>query len=591
MNLSPNTVIYQIYPKSFYDADGDGFGDFVGIVQKFDYLKSLGVGTLLLSGVFVEPKSMKECRELGYLVPDPQLGGERGLQSLLKSARLRGFSILLEAFVSDTSPSHPWFREACLFQKGQKRDFYFFKPAGDEPIPLPGDGRLWEYDRKAKAYCLCLHREGRVSLNWENEDAAAAVCSFFKRWSDAGVYGFSVGPPPASAEAALLPLSAPRPRPGCYYPDESKLSGYHSFESFWTHYLKEWDIEKCPVILGSEALPPPPPKYSPKKEPMRPYRPFLRNIMNIDCGKLGKYQPARFSLTAFKNELVPEGKALRPQRAGVLSLGGADVPRMLSRFGDDSKSETRHQTAKLLITLLMTLPGIPCIYQGDEIGMTNGVFSGSEELRSSECVQFFQEGLRKNIDAVALLKVLSGRGCDGARTPMQWTMEKNAGFSRSTPWIKVNPNHLRLNVQSQEQNSNSPLQYFRKAVTMRKKHDALQVGGYLPVAPKSEKLFCYLRHTAEEKLLVTLNMSGSFQTFVPIDVMAHSGVELLLCNYEDPHPVSVRELLFKSEPRFFTASRSAGDKKEGITLSTIYLRPYEARVYRFLPETEKDATS
>lgn len=581
------SVMYRVFPRSFYDSDQDGIGDLQGIIQKIPYIKSVGANVLWLSPIFRSPGVDSGYDVSDYMSIMDEFGTLADFDLLVRALHKEGMKIILDMPVNHTSILHPWFIESRSSNRGAKREYYAWRPA-DEDGRKPSNwssffaDSAWQLDEETNEFYLHMFTENQPELNWYSERVRGEFVDIFKFWAEKGADGFNL--------FGVSLIGKPQENTGSKSFRERRLVlDYKSMmHQPATHrFLKELRQEleqQYDLLLMGET-----PKATP--EQVLQYTQTFRHELNMaqpselaetDTGPGGRYDRRVFRLAPFKKAITRWQLALGDTSWNSLVFGDLNQPRMLSRFGNDSGTEHRTYSAKMLSTLMMTLQGTPCIYQGDEIGMTNCMFTSIEEYRDSQGIDFYKRVLNFDLSPAAIMRILSQRGRDSARTPMQWNMTPNAGFSKGTPWIKVNPNFLRINVELAEQEPYSVLNYYRKAIQMRLEHPTLIYGKYLPLEEKNEQLFCYLRHDNKERYMVVLNFTQGYQIFTPLEIIANSDAELILCNYEEPYGA---EALLPEKPlRYFKSDKGTKPKEKNLVrrIGSVSLRPYEARVYKFV---------
>ncbi|WP_216322159.1 glycoside hydrolase family 13 protein [Deinococcus aestuarii] len=555
------SVVYQIYPRSFLDTDGDGIGDLRGITARLDYLHTLGVDVIWLCPVYQSPND-----DGGYDVSDyrailPEFGTMEDFGELLAETRRRGMRLVMDLVVNHTSDEHPWFVEARRSKDNPYRDFYIWRPGkGGGPPNNWGShfgGSAWKYDPQTGEYFLHLFSERQPDLNWDNPRVREEVYDMMGWWLDRGLGGFRMDTINMLSKAPDFPEGTVR---GDYpYPlaEEHFLNGPRLFE--YLREMKERVLDRYDVLTVGET-----PGVSPELGVAYTHetRGVLSMIFQMEHMALDadpahptpRWTKVPWSLAELKRVTTRWQHALHGQGWNSLYLSNHDVPRMVSRFGDDG--EYRVESAKLLATFLHTLQGTPYIYQGDEIGMTNVQFPSIEDYRDVDALNFYRERVTEGGgDPADTLARIHLKGRDNARTPMQWDAGPKAGFTTGTPWIGVNPNHTWINVEAALGDPGSVFWYYRDLIRLRRTHPVIVDGRYDLLLPDHPQVYAYTRTTGGEHLLVLLNFSREAVTLPwPGDPPAPS-TRLLLANYGAPE---------EPEP-------------------TLTLRPYEARVYLTCP--------
>lgn len=543
-------VVYQIYPRSFYDSNGDGIGDLKGIIEKLDYLKELGVDIIWLNPIYKSPNA-----DNGYDISDyydimDEFGTMEDFDRLLDEAHKRGIKIIMDLVVNHTSDEHIWFIESRKSKDNPYRDFYIWRKGKDDNPPNNWtsffSGSAWQYDETTDEYYLHLFAVKQPDLNWDNENVRKEVFKMMKWWLDKGIDGFRMdvinciskveGLPDDENEEGLIGFK--------YYANGPKVHEY--LQEMNREVLSKYDI----MTVGET------PGVTP--EDGRLYVDYDRNelnmifqfeLMDIDSGK-NKWDVKPWKLTDFKRIMLKWYEGLKEKGWNSVYLNNHDQPRMVSRYGDDK--EYRIESAKLLATFVHTWQGTPYIYQGEEIGMTNVRFPSIEDYRDIETLNWYNEMIQKGHDPKELLEAIYKKGRDNARTPMQWDDSENAGFTTGKPWIKVNPNYKEINVKKALEDKNSVFYYYKKLIELRRQYPVIVYGDINLLFEDDERIFAYTRHFEGQSLLVLMNFSkDEVEINLPKELL-EKDMKLLISNYSEEE--LKRNMLFK---------------------------PYEARVYLF----------
>ena len=578
-------VVYRIYPRSFFDSNGDGVGDLQGVTQKLDYLHRLGVDVLWLCPIYESP-----CHDDGNDVSDyqsilPEYGTLDDFYEMLKGAHARGIRVMLDMPITATSDEHPWFRSSSVSRRSSKRDFYFWKSPnwGDPPNnwnDVYGDS-AWCYDENSEQSVLHFFSKHRPELNWENYKLRQELYAIIKWWLDMGVDGLHIpevyllSKPEGLPDSQKTEKDAPSAldkkllfhRPDTHqYLREVKRKLFQRYNMVSSGDIQGADVEQAADYAGAD-------------------RAELDIVMSsahlqTDCGPGGRYDPASMELYKFKHVISAWQTGLEKKGWQTLFLGNENEPRMVSRFGDDSP-EYRERSAKMLATLLLTLRGTPILYQGDEIGMTNCTFSEIGECRALESRMFYERFMREeDAKPSRVMHLISTRGSDSAHTPMQWGMGRGGGFTEGEPWIKVNPSHVRLNVSLGENDEFSVLNYYRKAIALRKAQKTLVYGRYVPLDDMNGQHYCYLRTDGEETFLILLNFTrGRIFCILPL-VLRGKSVERVLGNYEKEDASDDGERIQQFVSDLFHPGQEHADNRFFSLSDEILLRPYEAMVLK-----------
>lgn len=545
-------VVYQIYPRSFNDSNGDGIGDLQGIIEKLDYLKDLGIDIIWLSPVYKSPND-----DNGYDISDyyqimNEFGTMEDMEILISEMHKRGMKIIMDLVVNHTSDEHPWFIESRSSKENPYRNFYIWQEGREDNPPNNWGswfgGSAWEYDPDTDEYYLHIFSRKQPDLNWENKKVRKKIYKMMKWWLNKGIDGFRMD---------VINLISKDIK----FPDGKRLEGqkYGDGSSYFVNgprvhdYLQEMNREvlsKYDVMTVGET-----PGVTPEdgKKFVNYDRQELNMIFHFDHMGIdhleSKWKKRDWKLTELKEIFKKWHVALSPKGWNSLYLNNHDQPRMVSRFGNDGPY--RKESAKMLATLLHTLPGTPYIYQGEEIGMTNVAFENIEDYRDIETLNYYYEQLDEGRNKEEIMTEIHNTSRDNARTPMQWNKSTNAGFTSGEPWIKVNPNYKEVNVASDMKDPNSILNYYKKLIQLRKENLVMVYGDYIPILEKDQKVYSYIRELEGDRVLVILNFFEEESIF-SYDLKFDSS-ELLISNYR----VEGRD-----------------------SFNKLKLRPYEARVYR-----------
>ncbi|MVP02304.1 glycogen synthase GlgA [Paenibacillus lutrae] len=550
------SVVYQIYPRSFMDSNGDGIGDLQGIISKLDYLKELGVDVIWLSPVYKSPND-----DNGYDISDyrdimDDFGTMSDWDQLLGEVHQRGMKLIMDLVVNHSSDEHPWFLESRSSKDSEYRDYYIWRPGqeGREPNNWTSffRGPAWEYDEATDEYYLHLFTRKQPDLNWENPKVREEVYEMMTWWLDKGIDGFRMDVINLISKVDGLPSAGGERYAwgGEYFMNGPRIHEY--LREMNEQVLSRYDIMtvgEMPGVSPEEAV-----QYA-NAEGTELNMVFQFEHMELDNGRGGKWDPGQVNLRELKRSISNWQTGLEGKAWNSLYLNNHDQPRMVSRFGDDRKY--RVESAKMLATFLHTLQGTPYIYQGEEIGMTNMPFATIEDCRDIESHNVYREHVEGGGSADEIMNAIRAKGRDNARTPMQWNADENAGFTTGEPWLLVNPNYKEINAEAAVSDPNSVYHYYRKLIALRKAHPVIVYGSYELLAEEDENVFAYVRTLGEDKLLVMLNFSNDTQSFAsPYPLLASGHGDLLIANY------AVGE----------------GGATSGLE-ADIQLRPYEARVY------------
>lgn len=536
------SVVYQIYPRSFMDSNGDGIGDIPGIISKLGYLKELGVDILWICPMYQSPND-----DNGYDISDYQkimkdFGTMEDFEELLEKAHNIGIKIIMDLVVNHTSDEHKWFIESRKSKDNPYRDYYIWREGkGSLPPNNWGSwfgGSAWKYDNVTGMYYLHIFSEKQVDLNWENSKVRKEIYQMMTWWLDKGIDGFRMD--------VISLISKNRS-----FPDGKLNAGlYGDLAPFCIHgpkvheYLQEMNREvlsKYDIMTVGEATGVTLEEakkyagYSSKELNMV----FQFEHMDLDAGEYGKWSNKRFRLTDLKRVMTKWQTNLEGQLWNCLFWSNHDQPRAVSRFGNEYKY--RELSAKMLGTCLHMMKGTPYIYQGEELGMTNANFEVLNEYRDIETFHAYEEYTKqRGIPPKLMMEYLKHISRDNARTPMQWDNSQNAGFTTGTPWISVNHNYPLINAKSQIKDANSIFNYYKKLIHLRHENEVIVYGAYELILPEDEQLFVYTRTLGDEKLLVICNYSEETIDYKLPERFVSNNRSLLISNYPDDIEESIR---------------------------------------------------
>ena len=512
-----SSVVYQIYPRSFRDSNGDGIGDLNGIIEKLDYLKNLGIDVIWLSPVYKSPND-----DNGYDISDyrdimDEFGNMYDMERLLNEAKDRGIKILMDLVVNHTSDEHKWFIEAKKSKDNEYRDYYVWrKPVdGKEPNKLGStfSGSAWQYDEASGEYFLHLFSKRQPDLNWENEKVRKEVWDLINFWIEKGIGGFRMDVIDLVGKIPDEMITGNGPKLHEYLQEMNK-------ESFGKHDLltvgETWGATPEIAKLYS----------NPERNELSMVFQFEHIGLDEIPGK-SKWDLRKLELADLKRVLSKWQTELDGQGWNSLFWNNHDLPRIVSRWGNDK--EYRVESAKMLATLLHGMKGTPYIYQGEEIGMTNVKFATIEEYNDIELKNMYNERIENGYAHEDIMKSIYAKGRDNARTPMQWDNTNFGGFSTVSPWLKVNPNYTEINVEEAINNKNSIFHHYKKLIQIRKDHETIIYGDYELLNTDDENIFAYTRELNGEKLLIVCN----FYEREAIFNFESDAKEILLSNYSD----------------------------------------------------------
>lgn len=523
-------VIYQVYPRSFQDSNGDGIGDIRGIINRLDYLESLNIDILWLGPCFKSPND-----DNGYDVSDycdimDEFGTMADLDELLEGLHKRGIKLLLDMVFNHSSDEHKWFEESRKSKDNPYRDYYIWRPAkpnGDPPTNWKSifGGSTWEYDKETDEYYLHIFTRKQPDLNWENPKVRKELADVCKFWLDKGVDGFRMDV--ITFISKSYPLQDTEIEDFATVLEKVYASGpriHEYLKELNQNVLSKYDcmtVGEGPGITTENAND----YVGSDRDELSMV--FALEHMFYDNGVGGKFDIIPKKLSSLKNFFNTWDKALGDRGWNTVFLDNHDFPRMVSRYAEDKCY--RVTSEKMLLTMLLTLRGTPSIYQGSEIAMTNVAFESFDDYRDVETANILKEWQEAGKSEEEFLKLVHIQGRDNVRTPMQWNTEKNAGFSKSTPWIKLNPNYSYINVAEAEADRDSVLHFFRKLTALRKQHSTWVYGAYNELSTGSEALFVYTRKDENGAYIILLNFTGEVQEFTT----KLSPQSVLVNNYKD----------------------------------------------------------
>ena len=539
------SVVYQIYPRSFCDSNGDGIGDLNGITGKLDYLKELGIDVIWLSPVYKSPND-----DNGYDISDYQaimdeFGTMEDFDRMLATAHEKGIKIMMDLVVNHTSDEHKWFIESRKSTDNPYRDYYIWRPAKEDGS-LPNNwgscfsGPAWEYDKTTDMYFLHLFSKKQPDLNWDNPAVRQDVFDMMNWWLKKGVDGFRMD---------VISLISKEPG----LPDkEPGINGYATFNVSANgphvhEYLQEMrqkalnnadtiTVGECSGVTLEEAK-----KYA-RSDEKELNMVFQFEHMDVDSDeKAGKWTTRKMDLRNLKKILTRWQKGLQDIAWNSLYWENHDQPRSVSRFGNDS-DEYREISAKMLATCIHMMQGTPYVYQGEELGMTNCPFNTLDNFRDLESINAFHELTEQGkMTEEDMMAAIGYKGRDNARTPMQWDDSAYAGFSTATPWIMVNPNYTKINARDQINREDSVFKYYQKLIKLRHESELIVYGTYDLILDDDKDIYAYIRTLGDEKLIVYCNFSENTREVELPEEFTNGKV--LISNYSDAkvnHKITLR---------------------------------------------------
>lgn len=526
-------VVYQIYPKSFQDSNGDGFGDLQGIIKRLDYLETLGINAIWLSPVFKSPQADNGYDISDYRDIDPTFGSLDDMEELINEAKKHNIRIMMDLVLNHSSNEHRWFKEAKKSKDNPYHDYYIWRD-GDEGVPPSDmkacfDGSAWEYVPEIGQYYFHQFLPEQPDLNWENPKVRRAIYDMILWWMDKGVGGFRLDVIDQIAKEPDKRITINGPRLQEYFKELSR-------ETFQQGDLitvgEAWgaDTERAKLYSNPDGS-----EFS---------MVFQFEHIGLDQKEGGeKWDLAPLPFKKLKKIMAHWQNELYNCGWNSLFWDNHDLPRIVSRWGNDR--EYRVESAKMLAILLHGMQGTPYIYQGEELGMTNVQYD-IEDYKDCEIINMYHERLEKGYSKDEIMKSIYAKGRDNARTPMQWDDSANAGFTTGTPWIKVNDNYDKINAKSQVDDPDSIFSCYKKLVQLRKDYPVFVDGKFTLLLEDDENIFAYSRKNEEKTMIVVCNF---FDKEIQMPLAKEcEGMEVLISNYKDTSDMSV-------------------------------LRPYEARMY------------
>ncbi len=528
-----NVVIYQIYPRSFQDSNGDGIGDLQGIIKRLDYLERLGIGAIWLSPVYRSPQDDNGYDIADYQDIDPMFGTMDDMLLLIQEAKKRNIRIIMDLVMNHTSDEHPWFVQAKSGRDNPYHDYYVWRDG--EPGVLPNDlksvfcGPAWEWVPELGQYYFHQFSVKQPDLNWENPRVREELYRMIRWWMDRGVEGFRMDVIDRIAKEPDLGITMNGPKLHTFVRELSRETFQHG-DLLTVGEAWGADIEQAKLYSDPDGS-----EFS---------MVFQFEHIGLDQKPDGeKWDLEPLSLGRLKEVLSRWQKELYECGWNSLFWCNHDLPRIVSRWGNDG--EYREKSAKMFATLLHGMQGTPYIYQGEELGMTN-VRYPIEEYRDIETLNIYRERMEKGYPKEDIMESIYAKGRDNARTPMQWDDGKNAGFTDGTPWLKVNPNYPEINAASQVGQPDSVFEYYRKLVALRKQYPVLIDGRYELLIAEDENIFAYTREDEESVLFVVCNFYGNTVS-CPV-VKEWADAQILIANYDD---VSDAETMRPYEARMY----------------------------------------
>ena len=530
-------VIYQIYPRSFMDSNGDGIGDLKGITSRLDYLKYLGIDVIWLSPVYKSPND-----DNGYDISDYQdimdeFGTMEDFDEMLAAAHERGIRIVMDLVVNHTSDEHKWFIESRKSRDNEYRDYYIWREGKDAQTPPNNwgscfSGSAWQYDEETAMYYLHLFSKKQPDLNWDNPKVRKEVFDMMTWWCDKGIDGFRMDVISMISKTKEMPDGEVTDLYGDFSPYCIHGPNVHKYlQEMNEQVLSRYDIMTVGETAGvtiEQAK-----QYAGEDTHELNMVFQFEHVERNGAGKYGKWTNEQLPLTTLKETMSRWQTELYGKAWNSLFWDNHDQPRAVSNFGDD-RPQYREASAKMLATCLHMQQGTPYIYQGEELGMTNYPFQSPEEFRDIESINAYREWCVDGpVSHEDFWPCIIFKSRDNARTPVQWDDSEQAGFTTGTPWIAVNPNYKEINAKAETADPNSVFHYYKKLIELRKQNPIMVYGKYELMLADSEELFVYTRTLDEEKLLVVCSFCDHETSFTIPDEFV--GAPCLISNMENDH--------------------------------------------------------
>ncbi|EHN58610.1 glycoside hydrolase family 13 protein [Oenococcus kitaharae] len=555
-NWWKTSTVYQIYPQSFKDSNGDGIGDLNGITESLPYLKKLGIDVIWLNPIYESPLVDNGYDISDYYKLDSQYGTMADFENLLTQTHALGIRLVMDLVVNHTSNKNKWFEESKKSQDNDYADWYIWKdPKPDGSVPnnwgSSFGGSAWTYVPERKQYYLHLYAPEQPDLNWENEEVRDAIYKMMKFWFEKGVDGFRMDTISLLSKVQSFPDAPLEPgrKYGSAYFGAANGPRIHEFlQEMNREVLSKYDVMtvgETPHTTSDQA------KLYTDPERHELNMVFQFEAMHSDYGYYGRYSDLRFKLSDMRRIMNHWQLAMDGHGWNSLFWGNHDQPRAVSRFGDDG--EFRVQSAKMLATVLHFQQGTPFVFQGEEIGMTNAHFTKINEYEDVEALNIYRDLKALGLDEKLIMSMLANKSRDNSRTPMQWDKTENAGFTTGTPWYQVNSNYQQVNVKQALIDPNSIFYYYKNLIKLRHDLPIISQGRFIPLSEDDSDVYAYIRQLDHQQLLVVGSFNRHKIRFAVNESFAVDQAKLLIDTY--------------------------GDKPE-YRKNILYLRPYEGAVLK-----------
>lgn len=515
-----DSVVYQIYPRSFNDSNGDGIGDINGVIEKLDYLKNLGVDILWLSPVYESPMDDNGYDISDYRAISKDFGTMEDMDNLIAAANERGLKIVMDLVVNHTSDEHPWFIESKKSKDNPYRDYYVWRDAkgGKEPSDVRSffSGSAWQHSEETDQYYLHLFSKKQPDLNWDNPKVREEIYDMMNFWIAKGIGGFRMD---------VIDLVGKD--------IDNGILGNTEKTHEYIREMNEKTFGKCDLFTvgetGGATIERAKLFSNPKRNELHTVFQFQHIALDEIPGK-SKWDLRKLDLVELKDVLSIWQTELGNEGWNSLFWNNHDQPRIVSRWGNDK--EYRVESAKMFATLLHFMKGTPNIYQGEEIGMTNIYFDNMEDYRDIESLNLYKERIELGYNHDNIMESLKVKGRDNSRTPIQWNKEENAGFTTGIPWIKVNDNYKEINAEDAVEDKESIYHYYKKLIQIRRGNDTIVYGDYKLLLRENNEIFAYIREHNGGRILVVCNFYGNKPQFVMPEGIEFECAELMISNYD-----------------------------------------------------------
>ncbi|WP_122032732.1 alpha-glucosidase [Aliivibrio sp. EL58] len=515
-----NSVVYQIYPRSFCDSNNDGIGDLQGIISKLDYLTTLGIDVIWLSPVYQSPMDDNGYDISDYQAIAAEFGSMDDMRELMQKAEQRGIKIVMDLVVNHTSDEHPWFVEAKNNKDSKYRDFYIWRDASDNG-EAPSDlgsifgGTAWEWDEENQQYYFHLFSKRQPDLNWENPAVHQKVFDMMNWWIDQGIGGFRLDVIDLIGKEIDKKITGNGER---LHPLLQQMNQATFGNKDLLTVGETWDATPETAQLYS----------NPARNELSMVFQFEHITLLWEDGD--KWKPKPLDLNAFKQVMIKWQLELSNNGWNSLFWNNHDLPRVVSKYGCDG--QYRVESAKMLATTLHLLKGTPYIFQGEEIGMTNVAFDTLDEYKDIETLNFYKVKTGSGVSHETMMKGIHANSRDNARTPMHWDNSAHAGFTQGTPWISLNPNFPQINVAAALEDTDSIFYHYQKLIALRKQNPVIVYGDFIPLFEGHPAVFAYERKNEDQHLVVLNNFTAEPQTLILPEHLMDKEVECLIANLD-----------------------------------------------------------